>query len=157
MASLASTLSLQNYIRLTRLVSDPEEGACDRPLLPHGSVSHVYQYRRQNSKIYVQKVWDRSIVDNRLAGISSKLSSEVDKVCNLSASSHHSGDRVIVTPINQFDRGWAMKRYGLLLASDWDCALVTHTLVYVEKKWSPEVTRFITPMKYRSTATPCRL
>ena len=152
MASSASALSLQNSILLMRHINNPDDDVCDTSMAwTNFSVAQVPPSEIQ----HIQKVWEQPIVDNQLADISSKLSSDVDKVRILSISSSPSGDWLMTLPERQVDWGWATKWYELLLASDWNCTLVSYTLVHVEKKWMPVAyTAYLADEV--STAAPCR-
>ena len=63
-------------------------------------MDHLFRCTRTTDEVWhIQKVWDRLVIINQLAKISSQLSSEVDKASILSASSPHSSGWLMAPPI----------------------------------------------------------
>ena len=91
--SAASTLSLQNLILPSRTAITPDIDVRD------ASSSWTIFADVPEPVRRIQKVWNRPVISNQLAEMLSQLSSEVDKARILSASSPHSGDWLMASPI----------------------------------------------------------
>ena len=100
LASAASTLFFQNLILPCRIASIPDIDVCDA----FSSWTIFSGVPEPPTEVrHIQKVWDRLVINNQLAEISFKLSSEVDKARILSASSSHSDNWLMAPPITSIE------------------------------------------------------